>query len=283
MYLHREPLLVRLGKLAESGRTGALRLSGDCGGTIYLSEGDVVYAESKQTPGLAKQSQQAPEYPYEDEAVSQAGSVPARMNHGSVPILAANLDPGTARSLERSFAVREATVDALLDLLVDRSRNPPRQRFRAFVTPDVSEVSGMSVAALTVEVKRRQEITRQLSTFLTADKAVVRNPILASPSLQVSGLQWALLIRMGERSTPRSLAWELGHSVFGTTIELFRLIVLGFVSVVDAAHPPAATAPDERPGNWRNAVSFLRAVDPAIKTMHSGARGEFGNGDGDSR
>lgn len=52
-YFHREPIAVRLGKLADSGRSGVLRVSGDCGGVIYLSEGEVLYAESQRTPALA--------------------------------------------------------------------------------------------------------------------------------------------------------------------------------------------------------------------------------------
>ena len=42
MIPNRSPVAIRLGKLAEAGRTGALRLSGDSGGVIYVSEGDIV-------------------------------------------------------------------------------------------------------------------------------------------------------------------------------------------------------------------------------------------------
>lgn len=51
--IRESPISIRLGKLAGSGATGALRVPGDLGGAIYLRQGEVVYATSKRTPGLA--------------------------------------------------------------------------------------------------------------------------------------------------------------------------------------------------------------------------------------
>lgn len=36
---------------------------------------------------------------------------------------------------------------------------------------------------------------------------------------------------MRDGSTPRALAWELRHSVFGTTTDLYRLLVLQLLLV----------------------------------------------------
>ncbi len=233
MYFNRDPLIVRLGKLAESGQTGVLRVSGAVGGAFYLSEGDVLYAESKRTPEPSKWLVPPGGHPGEADA---------------------------ARSLAWTFAVREATVDAALELLSGGSRHSPRHRFKELESPPGDRSSGMSFAALHAEVTRRQEIVKQLSGSVTADTTVVRNPRIEAPGLQVSALQWALLIRMGDGSTPRDLAWELDHSVFGTTVEVFRLISLRLLSVAGLAASETPRAADAPSGRRHDTMSFLRAV-----------------------
>ncbi|WP_106399779.1 DUF4388 domain-containing protein [Actinocorallia populi] len=211
MYFAREPLVTRLGRLADSGQTGALRVPGDFGGTIYLDEGRIVYAESRRTP--------AP-----DRGLVRPGA------------------PGWG------YAVREATVDAALELLSGRPRPALRQPFRETEKPDVGEVSGMSYGDLLTEVERRQGVLSQLADHVTADTTVTRNAPLDVPRVQVSELQWALLVRVGDKATPRELAWEIGHSVFSTTVEVFRLLVLRLLASASGTVPQ------------RDTLSFLRAV-----------------------
>ncbi|MEO3781975.1 hypothetical protein ABGB12_01490 [Actinocorallia sp. B10E7] len=211
MYFAREPLVARLGRLADSGQTGALRVPGDFGGTIYLDEGRIVYAESRRTPGPVR-------------SFARPGT------------------PGWG------YAVREATADAALELLSGRPRPALRQPFREGEKPEIGEVGGMSYGDLLTEVERRQDVLHQLAEHLTADTAVVRNALIDAPRVQVSELQWALLVRVGDKATPRELAWETGNSVFGTTVEVFRLLVLRLLA--------SASGPAPR----RDTLSFLRAV-----------------------
>ena len=228
MSARRDPVVARLGKLADSGGTGVLRVAGDLGGAIYLNQGDVVFAESQGTPGLARR------FPAVD--ASQAT---------------------TFSSFERTLAVREAIIDAALELLPGR---PRYSRFRATGPPGAGDRDGMTVAALLAEVTRRQAIVEQLSTLLTADTAIVRNPHISTRAVHVSAPQWAVLIRVGDQSTPRTLAFDLGRSVFSTTIEVFRLLVLRLLSVSDAPVQPASQVADGAPDRMRLAVSFIRAV-----------------------
>jgi len=209
VYFAREPLVTRLGRLADSGQTGALRVPGDFGGTIYLDEGRIVYADSRRTPGPAMRFADTPGW---------------------------------------SYAVREATVDAALELLSGRPRPALRQPFREGERALVEEVGGMSYGDLLIEVERRQDVLDQMTEHVTPDMVVVRNALLETPRLQVSELQWALLVRVGDKATPRELAWEAGHSVFSTTIEVFRLLVLKLL----------VSASDSAPR--RDALSFVRAV-----------------------
>ncbi|HUJ06775.1 MAG TPA: hypothetical protein VLX31_11765, partial [Streptosporangiaceae bacterium] len=73
-----------------------------------------------------------------------------------------------------------------------------------------------------------------------------------SERIQVSASQWALLSRVNRGTTPRDLAWELGRSVFGTTTDAHRLILLGLLS---ADSRPA----DRRPADHRPASRPHRA------------------------
>ena len=100
----------------------------------------------------------------------------------------------------------------------------------------------------------------QLSDLLTPDTAVIRNPQMSSPGVQVSARQWALLIRVKDGTTPRDLAWELHHSVFGTTAEVSRLLVLRLLSVT--GYPAPGTSPGTSPlaAAPPALLSFIRAV-----------------------
>jgi Domain of unknown function (DUF4388) len=221
------PVLIRLGKAADAGQTGVLHLSGESGGAIYLSQGVIAYAESGRAPDLSTRLEKA------------ALAAPA----------------GTVSSLERSWLAREATVDAVTEISSVKSR---QARFRASAELDLSVTASMPVAVLITEVSRRHEVIRQMSAVLTADTAVARCPRLSSRAVRVSGLQWAIAIRAKDPVTPRGLALELGQSVFGTTVESFRMVSMGLLAVAGTpAGPPVAAG---EPGRDRPAISFIRAL-----------------------
>jgi len=254
VYFQKEPLVVRLSRLAETGRTGVLRLSGEHGGAVHLNEGEIVYAESRRTPGPSRW-------------FARLSGLDADLgtNLGADAAPAQERSPG-ADGLAWAFALREATLDAALELLSAPPRYALRQRFRESEPPMAGAPGGIPLAELLAEVTRRQELVKQMAESavpLTADTPLVRVPDIDSPRLQVSALQWALLIRVHGHSTPRELAWEIGNSVFGTTLEVFRLIALGFLTV---AGPAASQVSPQEPGGGgagfggRPMVSFLRAV-----------------------
>lgn len=211
------PVASKLAELAEAGRTGVLHLPGESGGIIGLSAGEVVYAES-----------------------------------GRAPALAARLGPagGAAASpLEQSWIAREATVDAAAELMSARSG---RMQFRESAgEPGPAGAAAIAVPALVTEVSRRHAVLRQVAAVLTPDTPVVRNPRLRSRAVHVTDLQWAVLLRLDHAAAPRDLAMELGQSVFGITLEAFRMLAAG---VLSPATPAAAD------GQARPVLSFLRAL-----------------------
>lgn len=217
------PGAARLRRLATAGSTGMLPFTGAGDGAIYVRGGRVVRAESSRTPD-------------------------------PVPVPATELATPADR-LAAALALAEPTVDAVADLLADDCR-PARFRSSAVppAVPPAGLADGIAVDALLAEVARRQRVTGQLAAVLTADTTVVRNPHLGAAEVRVSALQWALLIRVRRGATPRDLAWALRRSVFGTTIEVYRLLAVRLLTV-----PRPAAPHGPRPAT----LSFIRAATPA--------------------
>jgi Domain of unknown function (DUF4388) len=247
----------RVRRIATERRTGQLPFAGSSGGAIYFQDGMVVYAESRQTPGPA----------------AAAGFGPA------AAAVRAGIPPGdplrAARSVAAIMAVAEPAVDAVLDLM---SRESRPSRFRPAKVPAAGLLPGIGVAALLAEVARRQRLLRQMGPFLTADTAVARHPHVRQQSIRVSSLQWALLIRIRDGSTPRDLAWDLRRSVFSTTAEVYRLLALRLVAV---DHDPGRAARPDDPGRGPTALSFIRAV--SVEKGDTMFLSTSGAGSGDDR
>jgi hypothetical protein len=242
----------RLRKLAAAGGTGMLPFSGAGDGAIYFRDGSVVLARSTRTP-----------------APASPGSTPAGAGGPGA-------DGTPFTRLTATLAVAEPTIDATVELLASESRVA---KFRSAKTPVSAAGPGIDVEDLLTEVARRQRILHQLAPVVTADTVVARNPYLNSPDIGVLAPQWALLIRVRDGSTPRALAWELSRSVFGTTLEVYRLLALRLLS--SAGHRPQPGGQEPRYGPAT--MSFVRAVlTPAISagadeaTEAAGAGGAIG-------
>jgi hypothetical protein len=246
----------RFRKLAATASTGMLPFTGAGDGAIYFRDGTVVLARSTRTPGP---------------------SIPAGLGPPALDVAAAGPDGAMAGGtpylrLAAALAVAEPTVDATVELLSSESRYA---KFRSARTPVSDSAPGLSVEGLLAEVARRQRVLHQLSSVVTADTAVARNPDLNTPDIRVSALQWALLIRIREGSTPRALAWELGRSVFGTTLEIYRLLALRLLSA--ASHRAHHNGREVEYGPAT--MSFVRAVSPEEgDTMAVDGTGRGGSG-----
>jgi hypothetical protein len=216
-----EAIAARLQRLAGTRRTGTLPFTGPSDGAIYFSEGRIVFAESSRTPGP-------------DASAGSAG-------------------PGMAAAV----GIAEPVADAALDLL-DSQSSPAR--FRSAGAPPSRLAEGFSAASLLAEVSRRQHLLEQLAAIIRPDTTVVRHARLASERVQVSALQWSVLVRVRDGSTPRALAWELRRSVFGTTVDAYRLLALGVLAAVDYPVPHGSRTLREPPPRGAAAMSFTRAV-----------------------
>ena len=224
-------LAARFRKLAVAGSTGVLPFSGAGDGAVYFRDGEIIFARSTRTPG-----------PPDGTA---AGETPYTRLAGAL-------------------AMAEPTIDATAELLISESRFT---KFRSARTPVSDTAPGLGVEGLLAEVARRRRILAQLAPVVTADSTVARIPQLRTPDIRVSTLQWALLIRVRDGSTPRSLAWELGRSVFGTTLEIYRLLALRLVSSAGQRGHRNGRDPEFGPAT----MSFVRAVSPETVPPEKGS------------
>jgi hypothetical protein len=214
-------IVARLRRLAATTSTGALPFTGYGEGDIFFREGRIVYAQSSRTPARRAGGLMA------------LGLAPSALNDEAAS--------GALVNLAAVLSATEATVDAASELLASESRYA---KFRPGEAPSAIEVCDLALDALLEEIDRRHRVLRQLFPGLTPDTIVARAPDMAESALQVSALQWALLLRVRGGATPRRLAMELRRSVFGTTLEVHRLVKLGLLRGPGGAQP----------------LSFIRAV-----------------------
>jgi hypothetical protein len=154
----------------------------------------------------------------------------------------------------------EPAIDAVLDLVLSQSAIG---RFRTGKGRSGPELVSLPADWLITEIARRLHLVRQMAVLVTADTTVSRSPRLHADRVQVSALQWALLIRAGTATTPRTLACALGRGVFGTTTEVYQLVALRLLSVADQVGGAADLRQRDALGPLEpcpGAISFLRAV-----------------------
>ena len=240
-------IAARLRKLADEKSTGMLPVSGRGDGAVFFRDGQVVYAESSRTPLPGPRATGLDVLGLLPGEAPGAGGGGPRGGAGIVAV----------RPVSRLGGLLELTelvIDALTELLSSESRYA---KFRHAEVLPVGQGRPIAMETLLAEVQRRHELLRQLAPAVTPDTPVGCEPALDLPSAQVSPAQWALLVRAGGGTTPRALAMQLGRSVFGTTIEAYRLVELGLLVV--PGRPPA---PAGGPAGGRSAaaMSFLRAV-----------------------
>lgn len=169
--------------------------------------------------------------------------------------------------LSQAATIAEAVIDAALDLLSSRSTC---SRFRPAKAPADSETISISVADLLREVARRRRLLQQMAG-ISADLALARSPEIPGGRVQLTAAEWSLLIRVRPRSTPRDLAWALRRSVFGTTVDVHRLVLLGLLRTADHQVPErdAGAKPTRRIRSSQRtpAINPTAAVNPAAGSM----------------
>ncbi|MEU3979740.1 transcriptional regulator [Streptomyces sp. NPDC026672] len=229
-----------LARLAEERATGVLVREH---GSLHLTEGRVVHAESPHAPGLdVLLTARGPLDPDTwRRAADRAGGAA-----GAVRLLGETGALGTA-------ALEMCLLGALYDagyFALAPSSTPGRFRYGDPLAP--APARPVPVAELERETLRRRELLERAWPDPATDaRPLVRaRPVAAPP---VPARARAVLERMDGVRTAREIARELGRPAFHTLLEVRRLAAAGFV-VPGPAPPvspppagPSTTAPPARP------------------------------------
>ncbi|GAA2392932.1 hypothetical protein GCM10010420_17060 [Streptomyces glaucosporus] len=233
-----------LGHLAAERATGAL-LRG--GGTLYLRDGQVVYAESPAAPGLDTLLTRGGRLPAEGwrEAVDRAG---ARRQVGRFLV-----DSGRLTRGELEVYHLGALYDAAFFALAPGS-GPAR--FRRGVAHWLGPVRPVRAGALQREVLRRRRLLEDLWPHPQVDTAPVARRTSGAAAPPTRRQRAVLDLADGVR-TPADIARQLGRPAFHVLIDVRRLAASGHIETPPAPEPPEAfTDPD---------VALLRRIRDALE------------------
>ncbi|AGL15159.1 helix-turn-helix domain-containing protein [Actinoplanes sp. N902-109] len=242
-----------LARAAGERRTGALIVGGRPGGTVYLVEGRVTYAESAAAPGVG-------------ELLTVSGRLAARtwqaaLDTGTAPATVGRLllDQGHLTQGELELCVLGATYDAAYFALA--APDAPVD-FLAGARHWLGDVVRIDATALVCESRRRALLLDEIVANPGIDTSPV-TPVLRAPRerLTLTAAQWELLVHADGQRTPADLAQLLGRAGYATVQELRRLAALGLIE-----QPPAG-APD-RP----DFVRLPRARGTAVDIRKPAAR-----------
>jgi len=215
-----------LTQAAGERQTGALVVGGHPGaglpgGTVFLHEGSVVYAESPAAPGVGELLTASGRLAGRTwQAALDAGAEQNRV--GAVLLEQGHLTPG-----ELELCVLGTIYDAGYFAL---SPATAPVTFRAGATHWLGPVVRVDPAAVHREARRRARLLDELHPHAAVDSTPV-TPVPRPPAERVTltAAQWELLVHADGQRTPADLAQLLGRAGYATIQELRRLAALGLI------------------------------------------------------
>ena len=224
-----------LTQAAGERQTGALIVGGQPGGTVYLFEGQVTYAESAAAPGVG-------------ELLVASGRLAARTWQAALDAGTSRaqvgqllLDQGHLTQGELELCVLGATYDAAYFALSPASAPVD---FLDGATHWLGQLVRIDPAAVTREARRRARLLDEIYPYPQLDTATI-TPVTRPPVERVTltAAQWELVVHADGQRTPADLAQLLGRAGYATIQELRRLAALGLIEPPDVREPEN-TKPD---------------------------------------
>jgi hypothetical protein len=248
--LEQTPLLTALQQAASAHGVGAMRVSGEPGGVIYLSGGEVSYIDTPAAPGL-------------DVLVVRSGRVTDQGWRSAFAAGHVTAEVGQALVAHSLLGRRELEVftlsamfDAAMCVLPMISGS---YRFLPGTRHWLGSIRPVGVDMLMREVARRQAMLDRLNgPALPPTATVIPVRRLRGGRVTITAQQWEIVTHANGHRSIRDLAWTLGRGVFAVTMEIHRLIARGMVEVTGAASATAADGeaagersdlPQRRPGS----------------------------------
>ncbi|WP_229072185.1 DUF4388 domain-containing protein [Actinoplanes sp. DH11] len=213
-------------------QTGALVVSGQPGGAVYVFEGRIIYAESPAAPGVG-------------ELLTSSGRLAGRTWQSALDLGTSTarvgrilVEQGHLTQGELELCVLGATYDAAYFVL---SQPAATVDFLPGATHWLGAVVHIDAAAVGREVRRRVALLDDIFPNPRIDTAPVI-PVTRAPRERISltARQWELLVHADGQRTPGDLALLLGRAGYATIQELRRLAALGMIElpVVRATEAP---------------------------------------------
>ncbi|MDX3696185.1 hypothetical protein PV726_38895 [Streptomyces europaeiscabiei] len=233
----RQAVAPMLRRLAAERATGVLLRES---GSLYLSEGEVVHAESPRSPGL-------------DVLLTTGGVLDGDGWREAVDTAGAGLRVGrflvdsgrvTRGALELCHA--GALFDAAYFVLGPSSA---QASFRYGAAHWLGPIRPVSVAAVEREAQRRRDLLHRIWPDPATDEA----PLVRSAGLDVPPVparQGAVLGQVNGVRTAAEISLTLGRPAFHTLVDVRRLTAAGLISATrhsPARTPPIPTRPDHVP------------------------------------
>jgi hypothetical protein len=234
-----------LTQVAGERRTGALVVRAHPGGTVYLLDGQVTYAESPAAPGVG-------------ELLTASGRLAGRTWQAALDAGTARaqvgrmlLDQGHLTQGELELCVLGALYDAAYFALAPAAAPAD---FLDGATHWLGAVVRVDPAAVNREARRRARLLDEIYPHPQVDVAPV-SPVPRPPRerITLTALQWELLVHADGQRTPADLAQLLGRAGYATIQELRRLAALGLIE-----------RPAERPAEDNAFVRLPRARGTAV-------------------
>jgi hypothetical protein len=237
--------------LSSTGKTGAVRFSGEAGCTVYLHHGQLYFARDEDT----------------DHALASALVRPGRLTaeDWTTAIEAAGDEPRVGELLVEQGAIDgDVLASVLLSIVYDPLIRLFREGDGAFeFEPDTVHWIGphrtFNVDAIVNEVRRRVREVDEMSPFVpSTDAWVTAERTLPGDAVQVTLLRedWELIAALHGPRTIADLAMDMGRGRYSTARVVHRLARTGLVSVI-------VDPSDERPGEAPAPVGNTRETAPA--------------------
>ncbi|MDX6527564.1 MAG: hypothetical protein QOI43_3075 [Gaiellales bacterium] len=212
-----------LTQVASEQRTGALVVGGHPGGSVFLSEGLVTYAESPAAPGVGELLTASGRLaPRTWQAALDAGSAGATVGRRLV-------EQGHLTQGELELCVLGAIYDAAYFALCPTSAPVT---FKDGARHWLGPVMRVDPAAVNREARRRGRVLDEIFPDSRVDTAAVI-PVPRPPAerITVTALQWELLVHADGQRNAADLAQLLGRAGYATIQELRRLAALGLLEL----------------------------------------------------
>jgi hypothetical protein len=236
-----------LTQAAGGRRTGALVVGGHGrpGGTVYLVDGAVIYAESPAAPGVG-------------ELLTSSGRLAGRTWQAA-------LDAGTSRArvgqllLEQGHLTQGELELCVLGAIYDAAYfalapDTAEVEFLDGATHWLGPVIRVDAAAVLREAQRRARLLDEIHPHPEIDTApVIPVPRPPVERLTLTALQWELVVHADGQRTPADLAQLLGRAGYATIQELRRLAAQGLIE-----------KPEVRPADDPGLIRLPRARGTAV-------------------